>query len=308
MRFKSWYRNVRSHPKWTRTFDFLNHYLGGLYGRVADHHVFLKAGGMAFSIIVCIMPLTLIIFAVLGAVLQQPKIIAELNDFIDRLVPYQDYAAKVKQLVFARVNEFTSLKKFSGIAGSIALIFAATGLFSSMRTILDSTYHIRTRHAALRGKLRDLGLLFLVLGYFLLATTILPTINVALNVAEHSQWFASLQLGVIEDILIRVLSFLVILLAFLFIYYMVPNKRPPRSVATVSAIWATILWFIARELFGIYISRAVNIDRVYGAYAFAVIVAFWIYYTSVTFIVGAEVGQLYRERHRKRQKKAAEKK
>jgi len=38
--------------------------------------------------------------------------------------------------------------------------------------------------------------------------------------------------------------------------------------------------------------------RVYGAYTLLIAVVFWIYYSAVVFIVGAEIGQLYRERAR----------
>jgi membrane protein len=304
MKLRNWYNDLRQHPFWPRLADFARYYLGGLYDRTGDNHVFLKAGGMSFSLFVCFMPLMLIVFAGLGEILERPAIVSELNNIIDRAVPYQDYATKVKEIVFDRINEFKSFKRVSGIAGAIALIFAASGLFGSMRTILDSTYKIKTRHAALRGKLRDIGLLFVVLGYFLLSTTILPALNVAIRIAEESPLLANVELGLVEDVLIRAISFIIIFAAFLFIYFMVPNKRPPRRVALMSAVWATALWVVARELFGIYISHAVNIDRVYGAYAFVVIVAFWIYYTSITFIVGAEIGQLYRERRAERLKAA----
>jgi len=39
-----------------------------------------------------------------------------------------------------------------------------------------------------------------------------------------------------------------------------------------------------------------TLNRIYGTYALIVVVAFWIYYSSILFLVGAEIGQLYRER------------
>ena len=39
--------------------------------------------------------------------------------------------------------------------------------------------------------------------------------------------------------------------------------------------------------------------KIYGAYVAAIVVVFWIYYTAIVFIIGAEIGQLYRERREK---------
>ena len=37
--------------------------------------------------------------------------------------------------------------------------------------------------------------------------------------------------------------------------------------------------------------------------ALAIVAFFWIHYSSVVFIIGTEIGQLYRERHSKKPKK-----
>jgi membrane protein len=86
-------------------------------------------------------------------------------------------------------------------------------------------------------------------------------------------------------------------LLFSFLYYFVPYQKVGKKVIVVSAFWAAVLWSIAAEAFGYYISNIASINRIYGAYALAVVVIFWIYYSSLVFIVGAEIGQLYRERH-----------
>jgi uncharacterized BrkB/YihY/UPF0761 family membrane protein len=49
-------------------------------------------------------------------------------------------------------------------------------------------------------------------------------------------------------------------------------------------------------VFGFYITHFASIERIYGAYVLVVLLAVWIYYSSIIFILGAEIGQLYRER------------
>ncbi|MCP4583132.1 MAG: YihY/virulence factor BrkB family protein [candidate division Zixibacteria bacterium] len=280
--------------------SFFSHYLGGLYNRLDEHHVFLLSGGLSFSIFVCIVPFILIIFAILGNILEQPSIAVEIQSFIERIIPYEDYAASIEELVFSRVDEFKVYKNIAGLIGMIGLLFAASGLFSSMRTILNKVYHVQTTQHMLIGKLRDLGLVFLVLCYFLLSTTILPTFEVVFGFADRFEFLHGLRFSFIEDIAVGSVSFFIIFAAFFTMYYLVPQKKMSKRVTLVSALSAALLWEIARQLFGFYITNFVTLKRIYGAYVFLIVVAFWIYYTSIVFIIGAEIGQLFRERMRKR--------
>ena len=78
-------------------------------------------------------------------------------------------------------------------------------------------------------------------------------------------------------------------------------KIRKRSVL-IGALWASILWVTAKIIFGVYLSTFTTFSRIYGAYAFVIVIAFWIYYTSAVFIIGAEVGKLFDERVDEKQK------
>jgi uncharacterized BrkB/YihY/UPF0761 family membrane protein len=171
--------------KWHTYREWIVHYGGGLYDRIDRHHVFLMASGLAFSLLMCIVPLVLIIFAILGMVLGKPSIIQEIDTLIERLVPYESYASFVKQLVLSRVGEFTIYKNAAGIIGLVGLLFAATSLFSGMRTTLNTVYRVPSSESVLIGKLKDLGLVVLVLLYFLLSTTLLPSLEITKELADR---------------------------------------------------------------------------------------------------------------------------
>lgn len=282
--------------KWHTYREWIVHYGGGLYDRIDRHHVFLMASGLAFSLLMCIVPLVLIIFAILGMVLGKPSIIQEIDTLIERLVPYESYASFVKQLVLSRVGEFTIYKNAAGIIGLVGLLFAATSLFSGMRTTLNTVYRVPSSESVLIGKLKDLGLVVLVLLYFLLSTTLLPSLEITKELADRVAALHYFRFDLVENILVATLSFLLIWAAFFVVYFLVPYKRPPKRVVLVSALSAAVLWELAKQLFGFYITHFVTLKLVYGAYVLLIVVAFWIYYTSLVFILGAEIGQLYRER------------
>ncbi|MCX6826195.1 MAG: YihY/virulence factor BrkB family protein, partial [candidate division Zixibacteria bacterium] len=101
-----------------------------------------------------------------------------------------------------------------------------------------------------------------------------------------------------ESLFITIVSYFLIFSAFFVLYYLIPYARLGTKSPAISAFWAALLWEIARQIFGYYITNLASLKQIYGTYVLMVVVAFWIYYSSMVFIVGAEIGQLYRERHR----------
>ena len=279
-----------------RPVQAVDYYARGLNERLYEHHVFLNAGGLAFSLFVCILPLILILFSALGIVLERPTILQEINSFIDQVIPYQEYAEFIKNLIFSRVREFTLYKNVAGLLGLVGILFAASGLFSSMRTVLNAVFKARDTGTMLLGKAKDILLVFIVLGFFLLAIALLPAIDVAVRFAQSVTGPNWLDLALLQEIALKVVSFAAIFLAYAALYFAVPQKRLSKKTVIVGALAAALLWEIAKQIFGLYIQYGATLKRVYGTYTLLVVVAFWIYYTSIVFIIGAEIGQLASER------------
>lgn len=277
---------------------WLSHYFGGLYERADRHHIFLNAGGLSFSLFVCVVPIILVLFAVLGAVLEKSALESEIVSMIDRAIPYETYNATVKQFILDRIYEFRTHRKVAGLIGAIGLLFAASGLFSSMRTILNNVFSTRIEKHVVIGKLRDLGMILFVMAYVLISVTLLPIMEVVKDSASSIQILNFIQLSLVDRIFIGIASFLLIYLVFFSLYSLIPYEKLNRRVVFVSAFWATLLWEIARQAFGYYITHMATLKAIYGTYLFLIVVAFWFYYTSVVFILGAEIGQLYKERRK----------
>jgi membrane protein len=54
-------------------------------------------------------------------------------------------------------------------------------------------------------------------------------------------------------------------------------------------------------LFAIYLSEFSAISKIYGPYAFILVLLVWIYYSSIIFVFGGIVGQVYWERRKLRE-------
>lgn len=281
---------------------FLRHYLGGLYHRIDEHHVFLLAGGLAFSLFVCIVPFVLIVFSVLGLILEASSLEQEIISYVDKFIPYEQYASFVKQIIFSRLDEFRIYKNIAGYIGVVGLLFAASSLFSSMRTVLNRVYCVDISKHVVIAKLRDLGMILLVLLFFLVSTTSLPLLEIIKDSAYKIKILEFFRLSFVQNILFSVASFSIVFIMFFTLYYLVPYDKLGKRVTAISALSATVLWEIAKQAFGYYITNFASLTRVYGTYVLMIVVVFWIYYSSITFILGAEIGQLYRERRERLRK------
>lgn len=282
---------------WDNFKEFFSHYFGGLYERMEDHHIFLNAGGLSFSLFICIIPFILIIFAVLGNILESNNMQYQINVLIDTIIPYDEYSEFVKKIIFTRINEVIEYKNAAGIIGGFGLLFAASGLFSSMRTILNQVFGIAKDVNFILGKLRDFALVIMVILIFFLTTISAPIIDVLRQSAGQFKSLEFFNAPIFEHFFFTLVSFSVIYLVFTVLYITVPLKKLKRSSVAISALWAAILWEAAKQIFGYYIYHLASFGKIYGTYAIVVVVAFWIYYSSVVFIVGAEIGKLFQERN-----------
>ncbi len=276
------------------------YYLKGLYHNADEHNIFLFSGGLSFSMFTCILPMLLIVFSIIGVLLEKPGIMNPVQNFIDTIIPYSQTADEIKVVILDRINEFRIFKTVSGSIGIVGLFFAASGLFGSMRTILHIIYGIKETSNMVVNKLKDFTMIIVVVVFFLASMAIFPALTIAVHILTNINIpylaFINNFITTFVSYVISGFSFVVIFLMLFLIYYLVPFKHLPFRVVLLSAFWAAFLWAIAKELFGYYITHAVFLTRVYGTYLFIVVLALWVYYSSFVFILGAEIGNLYHVR------------
>lgn len=302
----------------------LSWYLGGLALRMSENHLLLFAGGLAFATLLSLVPLVFLVFFVLGAVLDTASLAWLLNRTVEVFIPYEAEAAFLKDALSSRIPDVVEFKKTYGISGLSILMLSVSGLFTSMRTILDTVFQASGREPgvmarllrqwpspvdrlrelstsrkqmrffraalpAALGRLKDLALVLVVLCTFLLLVLSLPILAAVLELAlgplhSHLTHFYDLA------------SMALILAVFLGLYWLVPSRKPRVKALATGAFWAALLWKLAEWLFGYYLGHFASIGYLYGAYVLSVVLALWLYFAAVLFIVGAEIAQLCHEK------------
>lgn len=277
--------------------DFYCHYIKGLFQRIEEHHIIVYGGGMAFSLLLSLVPFILTIFFILSQYLESGIIQMLISGIIDSTIPYPDFAEYSKEAIFKRLPEVIEYRTFAGVIGIGGLVFTSTWLFSNMRIILNKTFHTVKRKSAIVGLLRDIGMVVVLIAFITVSTFLLPAFNIIVYAADKIEYLNILRVSEVLDYLIWGIGLLVTFILFFLLFYLIPYEALGKRVPAISAFWTTIMWEGARLGFGYYISIFLNTNRFYGAFILVIGILFWVFYSSCLFIIGAEIGQLFREKH-----------
>lgn len=255
----------------------------------ARRHLFLLAGGIAFNQVLCLIPFGLVAIGIASGVMDETSTKESVQRFMTNLFPAGTEAAST---VGGIVHELTLVFNYGTVAGWVAgviLLWTASALFSSLRTGLNAVFEVETPKFFLVYKLKDIALTIITVLLVIAATFASPLLSIVESVG--SAFVPDDAKGIVLGFTARMVSLAVTTILFLFLYWMVPNQRLPRGVIIASTVMAVILWELARVVFAWYITSASNLGRFYGGYVVLASIALWAYYSSLVFLLSAEIGQ-----------------
>jgi membrane protein len=259
-----------------------------------QHEIFFAGAGMSFSLLVGIIPLILLAFSFLGNIFNQVTIEFQFNNLIDQLIPYPDYAKYIKHLISSRLPEIIEYKTAAGFIGISGLLITSSWIFTTIRTMLNRIFGVNVHKGLLYGLVRDLMMVILLLMIITISIFILPTINIINQLAQSYGFIQTY--NPIWNFALHGFSLILIFILFFAMYYLIPYELIGRSAAAVCAFWATLLWELARGIFGYYVNFILKTNPFYGAFVLMIAIMLWIFYSACLFIVAGEIGQLFRER------------
>jgi membrane protein len=235
------------------------------------------AAGLAFFFLLCLLPLVLLGVSLLGFVLSREQATLEVVAQIARNFPVY------RREVSAALVRIIELRALSGLLGTVILIGFSTPLLSAARLVMHRLLGVKDRGNFVRNMTVD-GALVLVLSALVFAATAVTWTfdwfrEVVLNqVAVSRLWVESASVG---------LSLALSGTMFFLAYRHLPRRRVRVGPALGGAVLATLLWEIAKRLFGMYIRRIGFYHLVYGPLGALVAFAMVIYYAAFVFVLGA---------------------
>ena len=83
--------------------------------------------------------------------------------------------------------------------------------------------------------------------------------------------------------------FMISVLMFFFMYYTLPNTRVAAGPALWGATVAALLWSVAKWGFGLYVTKVVPFNAVWGILGIIPLTVFWIYWTWIFILFGLQL-------------------
>jgi len=285
-----------THGPLARWGESLLYYWDGMRARTASHHSFMVAGGVAYAAAICAIPLTLIIFAIVGRLLAADEMSGRVNALLTMVAPLETYAPDAREFVLSRVEEMKRFRGTAALAGALILAFTASGLFSALRTALNAIFPSARVGWVFKGKLTDFLMILILVVLVSIAAVTWPIVSILLESARSIPGLERSVGQAFGDALGIVVSAGVSLSLSIIVYAIIPSARPDWRTIALSAGIATIMWELAKSIFRWYLGAYAGFDRVYGIFALGVVFVIWVYYSALILLLSAEFGQLWRER------------
>ena len=264
--------------------------------RADDHHIYLAASGIAFNILIFILPTMLVMVFVIGVFMDRALVVGAIEDFLLDVLPPDGGLDAAIDLIKSEINNVLQNSGSAAWIGIPALFWVSLALFGSLRTGLNAVFGFRHERTFFSSLGRD-SLLLLLFVMAVLMSNSAP--RIAASIAD---WMAiTLTSGLwLRSVVATFVSVTIVYVFFVSLYSFAPNRLPPLSVILSSALLSVIFWQCARFGFGFYVKNFATYGRVYGIYGAAVAVAFWVYYSALVILFSGEIGQYWYEARRRR--------
>jgi membrane protein len=253
------------------------------YGRHADSEF---AAALAYRALFSLVPFIALLAAVLDVVLST-EAREDVVDWVLGALPGTEVQASVEREV-ARSGALTSV---AGIFALGALIWAASGMTSSLRVALTVIWEVGKRPAFVRAKLRDVAavgvLASLVVAGF--ALSLLTQIAIQAGVSATDAIGLTEAGGFISVSLELLVSGAATFTALLVVYGLAAPVRPPFAALWPNALAAALVIDAGVAGYAFYLVRIASFSAIYGSLGAVLAFLALLYVAAILVLFGAEL-------------------
>ena len=252
-----------------------------------DDNGFFLSSGITFNILINLIPFIMLLLALVGTYLYNDQ------EVLNHIRAYfRDIAPTLDPKIMKSLMDVIQSRRIVGILGFVGLLWFSTWVFGSLRIALNIVFRVEKSRGMLRGIGIDL-LMILLAGILLLVSMILSPLVIWL---QSYQGRIPVAIGpTIQWILKYLIPFFLSYCMFSLIYKIIPNKRVHIKSALQAALFASLLWELAKHLFAWYVVHLAEYSIFYGSLSTLVIFVLWVYYSSTILVVGGEFAYFLEE-------------
>jgi membrane protein len=251
--------------------------------RFGREHAPEAAASMAFYTLFSLFPVILIVVAANSFFLESLHVQEKILETILKFFPVAS-----RQIISTNMQQILQARGAFGIAGLIALVWAATCVFTTLVHNLNRAWIDAPAQNIFRARLTAfLIIIFLVvlLPLFFLAKAVIHLI-----VSWNVQLIGSINISYFRPILSNIIIYMFICMTLMILYRWIPKTKVRWSEAFGGAIFAVIAEWAATSVFSWYLSSGLSrYNLVYGSLGALISFMTWIYIINLIVLFGAHL-------------------
>ncbi len=255
-----------------------------------DDQVMTNAATITLFTVMSLFPMLMILLWLMSRMMLSPEVLLK----ITRSVLPQEMMELVESIVTDLYEKSLSVSALS-ITVIMALWSSSTGI-SFLVTGLNRVY----KREEQRNWFVHRALCLLYTGIFLLIILLVMVFLVygsKFRVFLISMWPALENWTILITILQNGIAIGGMILFFLAVYNIFPQKRIPYRKQMPGAITATIGWYSFSAIYAVYIRNSKNLAFMYGSLALIIVFLVWMYVCMNIVLIGGEINFLYNNRY-----------
>jgi membrane protein len=245
------------------------------------------AASIAYYSLLSLFPFSLLVLSVIGSATADTGSRNVVLLFVLQYFPAQ-FEFITAQLDALRLHPATF-----GVAGTIALVWGALGVFGAISTAVNYAWGVEKMRSYWKHKLFSF-LMMMVAGAVLVAAILLASAGGVVG----ASWFAGVLsrfpgLTILRGFAVRHATTALFVLVVGLIFYFVPNAKVRFRDVWIGAFLTGLLWKAGLQAFSWYMRDMTRFTRVNGSIAAVVVFLVWVYLQAVILLYGVEVTAAY---------------
>jgi membrane protein len=247
-----------------------------------DDQMTQHAAAMSYYGLMSLFPALLLGISLLGLLGQYPDTYNSLISYLRDVVP-----AETLNAFNSSIQSAFKAKGTAATALAIAVVtalYGTTGALESARRALNVVFRVEGGRGFFHRKARDIASSFVLIG-LVLVTLVLMFVGGTL--AEHAFGHDAAR---VWNFVRWPAAIVVAMFSFAYIYFVTPDlEQKEFHVMTPGAVVGVLFWILFSWGFNEYLSHSREVSAVYGAFASAIVLTFWVWLTNVSLLFGAEL-------------------
>jgi len=243
--------------------------------RFIDDSLFGVAGGLSFTTVFALVPLSMVVFGVLSAFPVFDRWSEQLTDYV-----FSNFVPSSARAIETVLRDLAGNARQLTAIGVIALVVSLLVTLHSVESAFNQIWRVSAARANLTRFL--VYWTVLTLGALMAAASFAVSARffaLAIFQTEPGQW--------LHRALLWLTPMLIEWLTFAAIYRVVPHRTVRWRHALAGALLALCLMEVGKWGMGLYLGSIDTYERIYGQIAFVPIFLLWVYFGWISVLLGA---------------------